>query len=95
MPETNLQQDRVLETKEIGIEGMTCDHCVRKVDKTLRAEEGVAEVKVDRETARAVVTYDTRKTDIPRLHEAIRKAGYGVPPGGKPLRLPTHTPPGA
>jgi copper chaperone CopZ len=82
MTESNLQQDRTIETKVIAISGMTCDHCARRVEKALKGENGVHDVLVDRHASRATVTFDGRQTDIPALHEAIRKAGYGVAPGG-------------
>jgi len=34
-------------TKKIYIKGMTCDHCVRRVENSLKAIEGVSFVKVD------------------------------------------------
>ncbi len=70
------QREAVLETREIGISGMTCDNCVRKVEKALRANPGVKEVTVDREAARASVTFDTTQTDIPALHDALLRSGY-------------------
>lgn len=76
-----VQREEVLETREIGIVGMTCDNCVRKVEKALRGNPGVKEVRVDRETARATVTFDSTRTDIPALHDALLKSGYRpVPP---------------
>ena len=74
--ESNLVRDNLFETREIGIDGMTCDHCVKRVDKALRSQPGVKEVKVDRAAARATVTFDTREMDIPRLHDALLKSGY-------------------
>jgi len=63
-------------TRQIAIEGMTCDKCVERVDKALRKEPGVKEVKVDRQHARATVVFDSTQTDIPRLHDALGRAGY-------------------
>ncbi len=74
------QREAVLETREIGIEGMTCDHCVRRVEKALRSNPGVKEVSVDRATARATVTFDATQTDIPALHDALRRSGYPPSP---------------
>lgn len=64
------------ETRDIGIAGMTCDNCVRRVDRALRAVAGVTQVKVDRAAARATVTFDPSQTDIPALHDALLKSGY-------------------
>ncbi len=66
----------VLETRDIGIAGMTCDNCVRKIEKALRAQPGVKDVKVDRAAARATVTFDTTVTNIPQLHDCLLKTGY-------------------
>src|SRR5215472_16228238 len=66
----------VLETHDIGIAGMACDNCVRRVEKALRGIEGVKEVRVDRSAALATVTFDTTKTRIPELHDVLLKSGY-------------------
>lgn len=76
------QQEAVLETRDIGISGMTCDKCVARVEKALRGVSGVKEVQVNRHQARATVTFDTVVTNIPNLHDALLKSGY------KPTALP-------
>jgi copper chaperone CopZ len=68
-------------TRQIAIEGMTCDNCVRTVEKALRGQRGVKNVEVDRENAVATVTFDSSQTDIPALHDALLKSGY------KPARV--------
>ena len=65
-----------LETREIKIAGMGCDNCVRKLEKALRAKDGVKEVRVDGIAGRATVTFDRTLTNIPELHEVIAKSGY-------------------
>jgi P-type Cu+ transporter len=77
MPENNNATGAAaLETLDIGIAGMTCDNCVRRVEKALRNSRGVKEVKVDRSAARATVTFDTSQTDLPALHDALLRSGY-------------------
>ena len=68
--------EEIWETRSFGIKGMTCDNCVKTVTKTLKKVNGVKDVSVDREGATATVTYDTTKTDMPALHEALLKSGY-------------------
>jgi copper chaperone CopZ len=81
MEEIHLGQPKDnLETRDIGIAGMTCDNCVRLVEKALRGKPGVKEVSVDREAARARVTFDTTCTSIPELHDALLKSGYTPSP---------------
>ena len=65
-----------LETREIKIAGMGCDNCVRKLEKALRAKDGVKEVHVDGTAGLAKVTFDRMRTNIPELHEVIAKSGY-------------------
>jgi copper chaperone CopZ len=80
MDKTNLANlsidDVALETKVIGIEGMTCEKCVEKILKALRGKDGVHDVTIDRENATATVTFDSRKTDLPTLHDLLLKSGY-------------------
>jgi len=77
-------EDVIWETKEIAIEGMTCDHCVKQVTRALQGVNGVKSVEVDRDSARATVTYDTTKTDIPALDDALKKSGYRARPFADP-----------
>jgi copper chaperone CopZ len=72
----NVTNEAALETRDIGISGMTCDKCVARVDKALRSVNGVREVIVDRQAARATVTFDTVATNVPALHDAVLKSGY-------------------
>lgn len=64
------------ETREIGVDGMTCDNCARRVEKALRGVGGVRDVRVDRSAAVAVVTFDSSVTGVPALQDAVRKSGY-------------------
>ena len=87
MDKTNIanlpREERVTDTVTIGIAGMTCDHCVRTVERALRGLPGVKDVAVDREKALARVTYDDTKVNVPAMHDALLKNGYTpvpVPP---------------
>jgi copper chaperone len=63
--------------KTIKIKGMTCNHCVMAVTKTLEKIDGVKNVKVDLQKGEA--TFDEAKpVDIEIVKECIRKAGYDV-----------------
>ena len=66
----------LLETKEFALAGMTDDQCVETIERALRRKEGVTDIHVDRDRSVATVTYDTRKTNIPVLHDALLKSGY-------------------
>jgi P-type Cu+ transporter len=67
-----------LETRELGIEGMTCASCVSRVERTLKAVPGVVDVSVNLATEKATVKI--AGGDIgDALEAAVRKAGYEVP----------------
>jgi copper chaperone CopZ len=72
----NAGSAELLETRELTIAGMGCDNCARKLDRALRATDGVKEVRVDSIAGRATVTYDRSKTNIPALQEVVVKSGY-------------------
>jgi copper chaperone CopZ len=82
MTANDLAPEPALRTSELGIEGMTCDHCVRRVERALNAAPGVANVNVDRVRGRAAVTFDPLRTDTHALCDVVLKSGY------KPTELP-------
>lgn len=63
--------------KTIMIEGMMCKHCVRSVDKALRAIDGVADVLVSLEKKMAVVILDKEVSDDV-LRQAIQEEEFEV-----------------
>jgi len=76
----NIAGTSTLETQDIGISGMTCDNCVRRVEKALRGVNGVKDVHVDLKGALATVTFDTTKTHMPEMQDALLKSGYRPSP---------------
>ncbi len=63
--------------KTIKIKGMSCNHCVMAVTKTLNKIEGIKNVTVDLKKGEA--TFDEAKpVDMAAVKEQIRKAGYEV-----------------
>lgn len=64
-------------TKEIGINGMMCQHCVAHATKALNSVAGVRSSAVNLDEKKAIVTIDTSVTDE-MLKEAITEAGYEV-----------------
>jgi copper chaperone CopZ len=69
-------QPELLETKTIGIAGMTSDRCVKKIEGAFRNHRGVREFEVDRENAMATITFDTRVTNMAALHDLLLRSGY-------------------
>lgn len=63
--------------KIINIEGMTCEHCVSKVETALENLVDISKAKVDLNKKRVIVTYDNTADDI-LLQDTIEKLGYTV-----------------
>ncbi len=65
-------------TIELDVTGMTCAACVRRIEKALRAVDGVEEASVNLPLERATVRVDPSRAGREQLVAAIRKAGYDV-----------------
>ena len=61
---------------KIMIDGMSCIHCVGKVQSALEAVPGVTIARVD--VGSATVDYDEAQAGDEALRAAIEKAGYKV-----------------
>lgn len=66
-----------LTTAIYGVDGMTCDHCVRAVTTEVGALPGVREVRVDLAAATVTVASD-QPLDAAAVHAAVEEAGYEV-----------------
>jgi copper chaperone len=62
----------------LKIQGMTCNHCVMRVAKALKALPGVKDAKVDLQKGEAVVAYDEAAITPEKLSAAVVDAGYKV-----------------
>ena len=60
----------------IGVDGMTCQGCVRSVAAALNGQAGVSAVDVSLEKAQAKVTFDPAATSPAALREAVEEAGF-------------------
>jgi copper ion binding protein len=63
-----------MERMHLKIDGMSCGHCVARVEKALKKLDGVAVVRV--EVGDAELMYDPAKVPFARIREALDDAGY-------------------
>lgn len=77
IPQIIEKQGEKTMTKTIGIDGMTCGHCTGRVEKALKALEGVETVVMSLEGKNALVTAGPDVTDE-KLTHAVTEAGYTV-----------------
>ena len=61
---------------DLGIEGMTCASCVRRVERAIKLVPGVLSVEANLATERARVTAIRGSVTVDRLAGAVRDAGY-------------------
>jgi len=60
----------------LGIEGMTCGSCQRRVEHALRGVPGVVDATVDLASGAASVRYEPSRTSATDVFRAVRGAGY-------------------
>lgn len=65
-------------TQVLKVQGMTCQHCQKAVEKALLGLPGVLSAEVDLTAKTATVTYDEHKTTLTDMKKAIADAGYTV-----------------
>jgi copper chaperone len=64
--------------KTLKIQGMTCNHCVMRVAKALKAVPGVQDAQVDLQKGEASVTFDESQVTQEKMSIAVVEAGYKV-----------------
>lgn len=63
--------------KQINIEGMSCEHCVKHVTNAILDLDDAAKVSVDLKGKKAIAEFNLDITDA-QLRESIEDAGYDV-----------------
>src|SRR5688572_17033327 len=63
---------------QLPIEGMTCASCVNRIERFLRATDGVEAADVNLATEVATIRYLPDVADRTRFVEAVEAAGYDV-----------------
>ncbi len=61
---------------EIGVAGMTCASCVRRVENFVAQSEGVTTASVNLATESASITYDPKLVDYEKLKAIVAESGY-------------------
>lgn len=65
-----------MEKKEIGVAGMTCASCVRRVETFIKKGPGVQDATVNLATESATVTYDESLTGEEAIKKLVKESGY-------------------
>lgn len=70
---------------DVGVRGMTCAACVRRVERALTRKPGVLSAEVNLATGRASVAYEPGTIDEAQIRAAIADAGY------EPVDIPARS----
>ena len=62
-----------MEKESLKITGMTCAACAARIEKVVGKLDGVEQISVNLATEKAVVSYDSQKTDLTVIQEKIEK----------------------
>jgi len=68
------------ETVTFEVKNMSCDNCVKKIERNIAFAKGVTDLQCELSTKTAKVTYRTDKTTEIQLVAAFQKIGYVVEP---------------
>ncbi|MDW7776709.1 MAG: heavy metal translocating P-type ATPase [Methanosarcinales archaeon] len=78
-----------MEDVKIKIEGMTCEHCQKRVHDAIASLDGVTSVSVDLSVGEATVSYDSSKIELDQIKQAVRDVDYQVVDEGEVCPVPT------
>jgi Cu+-exporting ATPase len=67
-----------MDTLTLKLRGMSCAGCARNIEKAIKVVPGVTEVNVNFAAEQATVEYDTRKTNLEKIQDAVEAAGYSA-----------------
>lgn len=62
----------------LNVEGMSCGHCVKAVEGSVGALNGVSSVKVDLENKKVDVEFNKDEVTLETIKETIDDQGYEV-----------------
>ncbi len=62
----------------LKVQGMTCQHCVKAIEKSVGKLAGVTEVAVNLANAQVDVHFDERQADEAAIKAVIQEEGYEV-----------------
>ena len=67
-----------MEKVTLNVQGMSCGHCVKAVEGSVAALNGVSSVKVDLKAAKVDVEFNNQEVSLEKIKETIDDQGYDV-----------------
>lgn len=65
-----------ISTLELKVEGMSCEACVRSIERKLSKVAGVESARVDLEEGKATVEFDDSRAKAEQLIGAVEQIGF-------------------
>lgn len=62
----------------LQVEGMSCQGCVKSIEKALKQRDGVKNVGIDLSTDTVELDFDENRVSLEELKARIKEAGYDV-----------------
>ncbi len=62
----------------LNVDGMSCDHCVNAITKSLLSLDGIKDVKVNLNNKTVFVKYDNTKISLDVIKNDIEEQGYDI-----------------
>lgn len=62
--------------QEFSVKGMSCNHCVARIEEAVGRISGVKKVKVQLKKEKAVVKFDEANVQASEICQAINELGY-------------------
>lgn len=62
----------------VKVQGMTCQHCVKAIEKRVSELDGISAVAVNLANAQVDVQFDETKMNLATIHAAIVDEGYVI-----------------
>ncbi len=69
-------------SKQLTVNGMTCSGCATKIERKLKAIDGVQNVRANDANGSVQVTYDANKANLSKIKQTIVSLDYDVVEGG-------------
>jgi copper chaperone len=67
-----------MESLVVGIDGMSCQGCVKNITGLLQALPGVEQAQVSLEAKQASIVFDPAKVGVSQFRQVIEDAGFDV-----------------
>lgn len=67
-----------MENVTLNVKGMSCGHCVKAIENSVGALDGVEQVSVSLEAGKVDIRFNYEKVSLNQIKETIDDQGYDV-----------------